>query len=461
MKRKGLAIILSLSMLFCACSGGGQGTMDQTQEPVNIGDEEQEDMSPTGTSLIEGNGEELEVAMLYASPFFQELVVDFNKKNPDYTIILRTPEAVEDWNDFRNRIRAEIGSGGGPDLLDGDLINVEEAVQKGYLKDMTDFCAQNRDRVWEAAWATGEADGKNYKVPYKCRFWTIVAGEELVGQRTTWNWKQMEQCLESAGCSMALGSLDQGVLEGERVFFYLGVFGKSRGGLIDWDKGISYLCDEDAVGLMETLKKHAYTGKQEEQGEKIVEGEIPAVMAVVRDIGSLQLLAALFQNREVYIGFPVEPEEKGGFLSSDGFVVNQASEKTEAIEAFLSYLLSEQIQQEIAQKSGETIMADGLPVDKDAMKLFCECALRGEYVDSNFASLNNFYGYQYENMVLTEKSLNKFCEAFENAGSMPDTEMISSIIYDEAQEYFSGNKSAQEAADTMHNRVRLYLEEMK
>ena len=40
MKRKGLAIILSLCMLLCACSRGGQGTMDQTQEPVNIGDEE-------------------------------------------------------------------------------------------------------------------------------------------------------------------------------------------------------------------------------------------------------------------------------------------------------------------------------------------------------------------------------------------------------------------------------------
>ncbi|MBR1853826.1 MAG: extracellular solute-binding protein [Lachnospiraceae bacterium] len=408
---------------------------------------------------VMGDKEELEVAMLYASPFFQALVVDFNKANANYQVVLRLPETNEDWDDFRNRMMAEISNGGGPDLLDGAMLNVKEAAHKEYLMDMTDFCMQHKESIWDAAWLTGEVDGGNYMVPYKCRLWTLVAGEKLVGQSDTWNLKQMEECIGSADCSAVLGSLDQEVLEQESTFYYMGVLGQSRGGFIDWENGISYLNDPQAIRLMEMLKQRPYEGRTEGYGAAIAEGEIPAVMAVVRGIESLQLLAALFQDEEVYIGFPAEAREPNSFLSCDGFVVNRAGAHLEGAQDFLFYLLSEQVQQKIVKKSGEGMLADGLPVDKEALDFFCEYALEGKYVDPDVTWLNSFYGYEYESMALTEENVNRFRNAFENAGAMPDTGDVYSIIGDEAPAYFVGNKSAQEVADIINNRVQLYLDE--
>ena len=406
--------------------------------------------------------QELEFAMSYTpSPFLQELVVDFNRQNTEYNVILRFPETDEDWNDFRNRITAEMGSGGGPDIIDGKLLDIGEAVQKGYLKDMTDACAQDKDRIWEAAWATGEVNGKNYMIPYSCRLWTLVSSEELVGQQETWNLTQLEQCLNDSGCSAALGGINTGELGAEAVFYYLGIFSKSDCGLIDWENGTSHLNDQKAVQLMEFVKQHMDTGKMEEQGERIAEGEIPVVLTDIRDINTLQLVAALFHDEERYIGFPVEQGEKGSFLSCDGVMVNQASQKEEGINEFLSYLLSQKTQQKIAAKACEGMSGIGLAVDKEALELFCEYALEGKYVDDYVSLVNTYNGYEYESMVLTRESVEKFRNAFESAGPMPDTGMIYSIIAEETPAYFSGSRTAEEVCDVIQNRVQLYLNEMR
>ena len=406
--------------------------------------------------------QELEFAISYTpSPFLRELVADFNRQNTEYNVTLRFPEADEDWNDFRSRITAEIGSGGGPDIIDDNMLDIGEAVRKGYLKDMTDACVQEKDRIWEAAWATGEVNGKNYMIPYSCRLWTLVSSEELVVRQETWNLTQLEQCLNDSGCSAALGGINTGELGPEAVFYYLGIFSKSDCGLIDWENGISHLNDQNAVKLMEFVKQHMDTGEMEEQGERIAEGEIPVVLTDIYDISTLQLVAALFHDKEIYIGFPVEQGEKGSFLSCDGVMVNQASQKEAGINEFVSYLLSPKTQQKIAAKACEGMAGIGLAVDKEALELFCEYALEGRYVDDYVTLVNTYNGFEYESMVLIRESVEKFRNAFESAGPMPDTEMLYSIIAEEAPAYFSGSRTAGEVCDVIHNRVQLYLNELQ
>ncbi|MCR5755639.1 MAG: extracellular solute-binding protein [Acetatifactor sp.] len=403
--------------------------------------------------------EMLEAAMIYASPFLQELVADFNKSNSNYQIVLRTPDQGEDWNDYRNRIVEEISTGEGPDLLDGYLLNVSEAVRKGYLKDMTEYCDQSKKEIWQSAWKTGEVNGKNYMIPYKCSLRTLVTGEKIAGKWSSWNLEKVEQCMKDNGYSGALGSLDQGVLEKESVFFYLGIFPQSKTGFIDWKKGTSHLNDAKALQLMELLKEQAYSGEKEEYGAAIAKGEIPAVMAAIRGVDSLQLLGALFKDKEVYIGFPAEKGEANSFLACDGFVVNQSNANAEGVQAFLTYLLSDEVQDKIAEKSSQGFAAEGLPVRKNAMDLFCDYALEGKYVNSDFVGVNTFYGYDYVSEVLTEENIRKFRTAFEGAGAIPEVDDIYSIIGEEAPAYFDGDKSAQEVADIMNNRIQLYLDE--
>lgn len=58
--------------------------------------------------------------------------------------------------------------------------------------------------------------------------------------------------------------------------------------------------------------------------------------------------------------------------------------------------------------------------------------------------------------------LEEFMDFVENCQPTPDTpKAISNILYDELAGYFEGNRSAEETAQTIQNRVQLYLDEQK
>lgn len=403
--------------------------------------------------------ETVELAMWIDDLNFKELVVEFNQQNPDYEIVVTTPEGgTAEYAAWKTRLRADVSKGEGPDIIHSFLMPLSEGVDKGYFKDVTEWFVSDRDRIWAAAWEQGEVDGRSYAVPYECIVSTLVTGEEFANGLDTWNMEQLVQAYEKSGCQAVMACADWPWGEDSPMYMlnHMGGLGKMQTNLIDWENGISHLNEQKTAELLEFIKENQYTGAQNTEGEAIATGKVMTCYKSINSVYSILDANALFQDREVYIGFPVESGRSGSFLSSESFLVNQATTNEEGVKAFFDYLLSDEVQGKMAR---EAVSGSGtaFPVDKDAFDKVREELLKA--VDEKYPITREVLGYYYVEMPLTEESVEKVRILFETAVPEQDNGEISSILFEESKQFFTGTKTVEEVCNTMHNRVQLYLDE--
>ncbi len=153
-----------------------------------------------------------------------------------------------------------------------------------------------------------------------------------------------------------------------------------------------------------------------------------------------------FPGQASYIGLP-KTEGNGIYVTPRMLYLNTASKNREGYSEFVNYLVSEEIQKRYTPV---------FPVRPDAIE-----DIIGEYREHETPSgLKKAYnGIQYPE-IFEESQESNFRFMVENA--CPGNWYVSQIegmIYEELQPYFEGEKTAEEAARILNNRVQLYLDE--
>lgn len=397
---------------------------------------------------------ELELAITFESSFLKQAIVDFNKQSEEYRIVLRTAGDGEDYEDFRTRIQAELAAGKGPDLLAAQTaIDVEAGAQRGYLLNLSDYFAEYEDAVLPSVWQTGQVEGKLYAVPYSCGINTLVASADVVGERTSWTLQEAMKCMEESGAASFAG------MENEAGLFYkLGLKSEGNAGLVDWEQGKSYLNSDEAVQLLEFSTKYAdkeSTYSNVEQ--RIADGEVLTYVLNLYGYNPIQIAMAVFQNKEVYIGFPTEDGGSGSLIYGNSFAVNQACADVDGAVEFLKYLLSEEVQGRMAEEASKDHC--GFPVQREALEQFFDY-LREE--DEKPEGLSYVGEFLYQQTALTEENIDRLREMFLTA--RPEgtkSEKLMSVIEEEMNHYISGDRTAKEVLDVVQNRAQLYLDEIQ
>lgn len=248
-------------------------------------------------------------------------------------------------------------------------------------------------------------------------------------------------------------------MDGAQLFYML----LDRGSLIDWDTGKCYLDSEEAVELLEFTKEYGADDTVEDASIRVVEGRTLMSEAFIGSLTTLEASghAAMFQGKEVYIGYPVEnyPEQSGNILYSDKIFVNQSCEYPEGAVAFIRFLLSQEAQRQMAKKTCEMHLYY-LPVDSEALEYAFRYAKElSDKKEPSYASVN---GFEFMEGPVSEESWTQIQRAIMSASpqkTYPDAVM--NIVYEEAGAYFAGARTAKETCDIMQERIQLYLNEIK
>ncbi|WP_404455099.1 extracellular solute-binding protein [Virgibacillus necropolis] len=101
------------------------------------------------------------------SPFFEKVVKEFEKKNPDINIEM---EAVGD-DPMKDKLRTTVGGGNAPDITfswSGQFI--QKFINAGIALDLTDYL--NKDSEWKESFVPAslkpfKSEGKNYGIPIR------------------------------------------------------------------------------------------------------------------------------------------------------------------------------------------------------------------------------------------------------------------------------------------------------
>lgn len=363
----------------------------------------------------------LHIASAYGSLELDELVKQFNRAHRDCVAVIDYyPENAYD------RLCTEIMAGDGPDVL--DLAWLSLPLNSSYLVDLYPYIDADpdvdRDMFVPTVISSLELNGQLTSLPAAFVVLTMTARVADVGERTDWTIEELQNLWEQRTDDIFLMS---GWMDRHNYLSWLATL--TTGDFIDWENGTARYDSEDFIRQLqfcETLSD--YVEYNDEVAEKPCLVEFEDVQNLVRING----VRYNYKEDFTYIGFPGDGEYGSFFdVNQLHFAISANSDKKDLAWEFIRLALT---------KKNQEMICDSwqLPIRMDVMDA------RIETVVGNVSDRQRF-------RQLIQKPL-RFV-------SSNDT--IHQIVTEEGEAYFDGQRTVEEAAERIQNRVTLFLSEIE
>ena len=449
-KKGALICLLGLSLMGCG-EVSPQPTESErgTLESVEMTEEEPQT-----------EPEELLVAVTNPA-YFEDAVENFQRECPQYHIILLTPEDGEDSAQFNTRIRAEIESGQGPDLLDDLFIDALAYAEAGYIQPWGEiFTAAEQEQLLPGVLDTGRIKDELYGIPYKCGRRTLVTSKSRIGDAEKLDLNQLMRLVEESGAERLASRLSS-----SSIFELCVLSDKEDNTFIDWENGTCDFTGDDfqkVLRFARTYGDREYVVLDERKVRRLKKGEDFAEDGL-RCLGDICLYEAVLEGEDVYIGFPGGTGGKT-IVSTSHLFLNGASAQKEAAVSFLRYLLSEEQQNRMLESQMAEpytdVQCNSVRIDTMEYCLAAERQRNQEFT-RNFCEIA---GIQYVKNGITERQEQQFRGLMDNI-SYEDLYLEGLIreIYTDGslQAYWDGDITETEAAGALQAVVEDYFSRIK
>ncbi|MCM1057803.1 MAG: hypothetical protein NC517_09365 [Firmicutes bacterium] len=411
-KKRMIPAILILAALLTAC--GADGDKSGEGEPV---------------ILVYGT--------LHLEQEMDSWIAEFNLAHQDCQIEVRdygqggTEEGLL-------RLNAELMKGEGPDLLDLSDIDTAPYISLGILTDIYPFLEADSELSQDTFMPGGlklyEAEGHLYGISPGYRLETVMGRRSVLGDSQEWTVEKM--------CGLV-----EGLPEDSSFINYLGAIGflrivlnRGMNEYVDWEAG-SCSFDSDAfrellclAAVMDTFPSF------DDEEQAIAQGKLLANRLYLSEPEEYLASAALFQGEEVScVGFP--SSEGGGALITPYLPVGICrGEKQKAAWEFVRSLLGKEFQ--------EKHIRFNFPLRRDSLRRLLEKALTGAAEGGS------------EEEKFTQADCDALYEVIYNTKSSQIYDKnIWKIVEEEAETFFAGDKTMEEAIQLIQNRTAVYIQE--
>lgn len=400
--------------------------------------------------------EEIVVAAM-PDDYLSYCIMKFNRENPDYYVTLEPwTDYQETFSEYTEKLQLEMSAGRGPDLIRSDIIDLRDYGNKGFLLPLDSYFPNVDEDLVNAALESGTVDGICYAIPYSFRLYTMVSIDAVAGNRKGWNVEEMLNCMEENG----IMTLYPGARPWDVVYYCVCLDEKSKT-FIDWEGKTANFQSEEFIRLLEFAKNH---GDQKEDlycenlYEEMLSGKYVIMWPGGYDgvSGYIDDLQELKGNTRV-LGFPVE-EGSGSMLQGRGFAVNKSSNVKEGAIDFLRFLTSYDNQSMMANNQY------GFAINKNVLEEQIKERIK-ELPDDISVSQGTMDLYEWEMLtqdLFTSNQAEELLEVInESRAYSTRFNAITKILYEETQPFFAGERTAEDVAMYVQNRVQLYLNEQR
>lgn len=391
----------------------------------------------------------------------KELAAGFNESNTAYQIEIVGYEHKPDGLD---ELYKQLLKGEGPDIF--ELHNLELSMDiladKGILEDLTPWFGQSGTvGIEDILPRVIEAGTRQGKLVALIPAFSIGALAVEQGHTTNYGWTPEEFL------AYAAGHPDSAVYKMEKSYAKL-LNTLMAGGMdkyIDWEKKECSFDTEDFIRLL-TAVKQTNISAADIENEKGKEGFLAGKYLVVEyRVTAPEYYADAMDYIEGYgeiVGYPASSGEPYFIMYPAGaYGINSRSESKEGAWAFLEYVLAA-ASADPSNKEKRGSM--GWPARIDAFEIRLENSIfdRTQHMSPR---LQFFSGEVLVDVPLPEitEEIKEFLRFivdnmyYDNSGEW--TAEYRTIILEEAGAYFAGDKTAEQAAELIQNRVSLFLSE--
>lgn len=409
----------------------------------------------------------------YLDEQVRSAVVDFNRKSDTYRITLvdyGSYNTTEDYSLGSKQLDMDVISGAGPDIISLGSGNQDKYFAKGVLLDLNEFLEKDgdvsRDNLLAGPLKTYERNGKLYGIPYSAALQTIYGSLELLGDRERWNLREMVEVIEEL-------PEDVDVFNGfTRSNFLTYMVYMNMSSFVDYEKADCFFESEEFKSLLELSKKMPEDQDEGEHGETVIVEEAGVYMDDMQRLQQGEMLLCsegvsgeydlkrflklyVKENGIVPIGFPTG-EGNGAVLNVyGGLAISAGCGAKEGAWEFVKSTLTDEFQENMWS----------LPVTETAFDAMIEKAREPEYYmqdgEKVYVESTAYIGdTEYKLGDITDEDVQRLKDYINGATfSGYYDEDLMKIITEDAGAFFAGDKSADETAKMIQNRVKTYLGE--
>lgn len=416
----------------------------------------------------------INLACYYIDSDVRSQIVAFNRSHEDVRITLKDYSSYngegDNWSLGMDTMKSDILSGNVPDILVvPSEFDLGMYANKGLFADMYEMIEKdediNLDDYLSNIIALGEYNGELYELIPQFNAVTLIGKQSDVGEGFSWTFDDMNKLLQEKGDDVNLFPEDSCA---RSTVMYYGInlafdqFYNSNTGECNFDS-------EEFIQFLEMLKQYPETTEevwmeddywmtyenQWRNGETILKHEW------IYDFRNyIQNSQGYFGEDVSYIGFPTKDGSgSSAYVNYTLAIAEESAFKEEAWE-FVSYFISDEYQENITS---------GFPVKLSALEEKAEKErtpdtwiddVTGEEITEN---LYFWIGDEEITLTLpTEEECEYVIEFLKNIDyRYKDVTEITAIIEEDAAAFFAGEKTAEQVADTIQSRVKIFISEKR
>lgn len=412
---------------------------------------------------------ELVLGGSYVGSEIRAKVIQFNQSNSQYRITLKDYSiynSPEDWTAGQTRLNNDIISGKMPDIMMfTDLNSYRNYVSKGALADIGKLLAADPElgglEYLQNVWDAYSVNGQLYAVIPSFNVQTMVAKKSLVGEPQSWTMADVEAVL----ATMPQGAAAFGDMTRDGFIYNILSYGGKD--FIDLETGECHFDSQEFIDMLEyakTLPKESY--KEDEDYDYFShENQYRENRSLMRELYISNIEDCKYQikgymGEEVsYVGFPTS-DSKGSCLGISGsaLMISANSQQQDEAWQFVRQFLTEEY-----QTSSE--LYSMLVLKSAFLAKAAKATERSYWTDENGNKeyYDDYWTINGEQVVLepfTQEEVEEICQFIYGVNRTAYyNEEIRNIIIEDAEAFFSGQRSAQEVAGIIQSRAQVYINE--
>lgn len=364
---------------------------------------------------------------------------------------------------IRDRVFVELAAGQGPELMwvrEEDMYTLQE---KGLLMDLSELIPEDiQEQIWPGVIQSGTVDNQLVGIKLYALYDTMVVSDAL-WEGDSWTREDVLEIMESRdnwdvtfsyGDTYVLYAIDPYELLSEVLLTDL-----DGSEFLDIKQGYCNFDSPEFIRLLEVCKKYGQVDPvrldREEHSRQVETGDSIAWVGSFTDgIRSFSSDMNMYEGSAHIVGFPTREGGKNYIEANNTFLVlNARAEHLEEIKELLAHLLSYENQFDNSDQCvRKDVIQESVVYHEFREKYVLKVSAKEDLVFMDLDLKPDGTSWLEEYMA--------FVETCEPAPNWRYT-MVGTILEEELQPYFAGDKSAETVAGIIQSRVRTYLDEMR
>lgn len=397
----------------------------------------------------------------------QEDIIKFNKTNDTFKIVVKEYcDEKDDYDTAITKFDSDIVSGNCPDIIDFSQMGASlyKYVKKGVLQEISSYI-ENDSEISETDFLPGiidgyKIDGKLYTFPQYFAIEGFVGATKTVGKNINWTLEEFISLAESLPeDTEIIENITRDSLLGMLCTYNLDEY-------VDWSTGKCSFDNGKFIKVLEFCKKYK---SSDDYYENYDYNEIESEVTNIRN-GKILLRNCYLNNFEEYmvskviygedINFKGYPSSRGNGISvssvSPMLAISSNSDNKDAAWEF--------IRQYYLPENSKTDNNKGFPSRLNELENVFNEMTQTHYDDegkeNNVMTSCGFNDIELDVPYPDEDDIEAIKQIFNSIDTVSFSDnLISEIISDEAEAFFSGQKTVQEVIDVIQSRVSLYVKE--